>query len=102
MPLDTHAFASSGAKAWDSNGILECKFLSENARRTEQRRVRDEAARRLGHSGEGGVFHVLLQCLDAIDGDNGKSSGLPRGMSLVTRMFELQANMRGIQWHPRV
>jgi hypothetical protein len=26
----------------------------------------------------------------------------PRGMPLVTRMEELQANMCGIQWHPRV
>jgi hypothetical protein len=43
-----------------------------------------------------------LQCLDIIYGDNGKSSGLPRGMPLYTRMAELQANMRGIQWHPRV
>jgi hypothetical protein len=32
----------------------------------------------------------------------GKRSELPRGMSLVTRMQELQASMRGIQWHPRV
>jgi hypothetical protein len=42
-----------------------------------------------------------LQRFDMIYDGNGKSSGLPRGMPLVTRMEELQANMRGIQWHPR-
>jgi hypothetical protein len=31
-----------------------------------------------------------------------RGSGLPRGLALVTRMQELKANMRGIQWHPRV
>jgi hypothetical protein len=33
-----------------------------------------------------------------------KRSGLPRGMPLVTRMQELQAEeqRRGNQWHPRV
>jgi hypothetical protein len=46
-----------------------------------------------------------MQCLhrfSMIYDGNDKSSGLPRGMSLVTRMAELQANMRGIQWYSRV
>jgi hypothetical protein len=32
----------------------------------------------------------------------GKSSEHPRGMPLVARKQELQASMRGSQWHPRV
>jgi hypothetical protein len=44
-----------------------------------------------------------LQCFDMIYDGNGKSSALPRGMLLVTRMFacSLEANMRGIKWRPR-
>jgi hypothetical protein len=40
--------------------------------------------------------------LDIIYGDNSKSSGRPGEMPLITRMPALQANMRGIQWHPRM
>jgi hypothetical protein len=32
----------------------------------------------------------------------GERSGHPRGMPMVTRMQELQASRREIQWHPRV
>jgi hypothetical protein len=42
-----------------------------------------------------------FRCFGMIYDDNGKP-GLPRGMPLVASMAELQANMRGIQWHPRV
>jgi hypothetical protein len=40
-----------------------------------------------------------LQRLGIIYDGNDESSGHPRGMSLVTRMVELQVNMRGIQCH---
>jgi hypothetical protein len=33
----THGSASSGAKAWELNGILECKFLSKNAQPCQTR-----------------------------------------------------------------
>jgi hypothetical protein len=40
---------------------------------------------------------LFLQCLDGNSVPTGKRSELPRGMPLVS-----EANMRGIQWHPRV
>jgi hypothetical protein len=43
------------------------------------------------------TFSVWKKCTVPTD----KRSEHPRGMLLVTRMQELQANMRGIQWHPR-
>jgi hypothetical protein len=42
------------------------------------------------------LFGRNLQCQPV------RGSGHPRGLPLVTRMAALQANMRGIQWHPRV
>jgi hypothetical protein len=45
--------------------------------------------------------HGLPSVFRTIHDDNGKSSGFPRGVPLVTRMQELQASRRGNQWHPR-
>ena len=47
---------------------------------------------------------VPLQCLDAIYSELVRGSEHPRGMPLVTRMEELEAEeqRRGNQWHPRV
>jgi hypothetical protein len=53
---------------------------------------------RSDRAGVGWTFSVSTQ----FTVPTGKRSERSRGMPLVTRMEELQANMRGIQWHPRV
>jgi len=96
------------------NGILGCKLLSKNADTAQQPQPDDpnpntaESMLKNGHlqplhngfTLSDNFFHCLQRCKPNLQCEPVRGSELPRGMALVTRMAALQANMRGIQWHP--
>jgi hypothetical protein len=78
----------------------ECWLIEREEHRARGRApiIRVEASPRFKVTWRQSAFSVATEFTVLI----GKRSDLPRAMLLVARMQELQANMRGIQRHPRV
>jgi hypothetical protein len=124
MPLVTRLLASS-EHAWETNGILECKFLSENAHRAgaELYVVRNPlllapcsscttiVVEPCGKLGDGASTVMLALChpLVPIPSVFGRNLQCELVREVDTReechrshACSLQANMRGNRWHPRM